>query len=254
LDGTHHAHLEEFSLRYGPYPAGFTGEVHREQPFPEFAGELAKKAASALSSRGLVSSQVFIKYGKPEYMTALHKEGRLRIQPASYYRKPTHNGAIRDDERSLQVSLALSRESILNVVKNPQDVPTSLESQRFDVRFEHPNDFWLYCVSSSTESRLFVDFDATACVIIKDREEFSRRLSAAGVKTFPGTNFQEGRAVYAIRCAPKTARIYLPMSKHFRYAYQEEYRFVWESPGHDPLSHADLELGSLSDISNLVLL
>jgi hypothetical protein len=91
-------------------------------------------------------------------------------------------------------------------------------------------------------------------VIIKDREEFARRLRTAGVKTFPGTNFHEGRAVYVDPLRPKTARIYLPMSKQFRYAYQEEYRFVRESPGRDPLSYADLELGSLADISDLVLL
>jgi len=38
--------LEEFRLTYGPYPAGFTGEVHREEKFPDLAGVLAKKAAS----------------------------------------------------------------------------------------------------------------------------------------------------------------------------------------------------------------
>jgi hypothetical protein len=246
--------LEEFSLRYGPYPAGFIAEVHREQPAPDFAGELAQKAASALSSRGLVSQQVFIKYGNPEHMRALHEEGRLRLQPASYYRQATHNGAIRDDERSLEVSLALSRQTILNVVQNPQDVPTGLESQRFDLRFQYVNDFWLYCVSSSTEARLFVDFEATACIIIKDRAEFGRRLRAATAKALEGAHFRAGPAMYIDPLRPRSARIDVPMSKHFRYTYQEECRFVWESPGPHPLKYADLELGSLADISDLVLL
>jgi hypothetical protein len=246
--------LEEFFLRHGPYPAGFTRDIHRTDPIPDFAGALATKAASALESRGLASDQVLIRYGKPEHMTALYQEGRLRVQPASEYLKPDHNGAVRDDERSLQVSLALSRQTILNVVKNPQDVPPDLESQRLDFRFQHTNNFWLYCVSSSAEPRLFVDFNATACVIIKDREEFSRRLRAAGATAFVGTIAREGRASYIDPLRPKTAKIYLPMSKHFRYAYQEEYRFVWESSDTRPLSYRDIELGSLADIADLVLL
>jgi hypothetical protein len=46
---------EEFRLVYGPYPAGFTGEVHREEKFPDFASALAQKAASALITRGLTT-------------------------------------------------------------------------------------------------------------------------------------------------------------------------------------------------------
>ena len=53
---------------------------------------------------------------------------------------------------------------------------------------------------------------------------------------------------------PTTAKIHLPMSKDFRYAYQDEYRFVWETPDRRPLSHVDLALGSLHDIAELVLL
>src|SRR5262249_11798058 len=90
--------LEEFHLTYGAYPAGFSGEVHREEKFPNFAGALAQKAASALSARGLESQQVFLRFGKPDHMTMLFEEGRLRVQPASEYSKPDHNGAVRDDE------------------------------------------------------------------------------------------------------------------------------------------------------------
>jgi hypothetical protein len=245
---------EEFFLRHGPYPAGYTRDIHRFDPIPAFAGDLAKKAARALVSKGLASNQVFIKYGKPEHMTALYQEGRLRVQPASYYSMPDHTGAIRDDELSLQVSLALSRDSIIKVVKNPQDLPPDTPSQRLDFRFQHDRDFWLYCVSSSTEPRLFVDFDATACVIIKDRQEFSRRLRAASTTAFPGTTDGEGCAIYIDPLRPTTAKIHLPMSKDFRYAYQDEYRFVWETSDRRPLSHVDLALDGLHDIAELVLL
>lgn len=246
--------LEEFRLTYGPYPAGFTGEVHREEKFPDFASALAQKAASALAAHGLKSREVFLKYGKPEYMTALFEEGRLRVQPASEYSKPDHNGAVRDDELALDVSLYLTRETVRNVVSNPQDVPEDLEWKRIDFRFSRPNDFWLYCVSSSVEPRLFVDFNAEACVIIRDREEFRRRLLAAGAAAFPGARSRDGNAIYIDPLRPRSARIDVPLSKHFKYAYQAEHRFIWEPPSANPLTFKDLALGSLKDIAELVLL
>ena len=246
--------LEEFRLTYGPYPAGFTGEVHREEKFPDLAGALAQKAASALAARGLESRDVFLRFGKPEHMTVLFEEGRLRVQPASEYSKPDHTGAVRDDELALEVSLYLTRDTIRQVVKNPQDVPEDLDWKRVDFRFSRPNDFWLYCVSSSVESRLFVDFNASACVIIREGEEFRRRLLAAGAALFPGARARDGNAIYIDPLRPRTARIDVPMSKHFKYAYQAEHRFIWEPASTAPLAYKDLELGSLKDIAELVLL
>lgn len=246
--------IEEFQLTYGPYPAGFTGEVHREEKFPDLAGALAKKAASALAARGLKSREVFLKYGSAEYMTALFEEGRLRVWEASYYHKPDHNGAVRDDELALEVSLYLTRDSIRKLVLNPQDVPADFNGKRIDIRISRPNDYWLYCLSSSVESRLFVDFNAEACVIIRDRDEFRRRLLAAGATAFPGARGRDGSAVYVDPLRPRTARIDVPLSKHFKYGYQTEHRFVWEPPTNGAIACKDLVLGSLKDIAELVLL
>ena len=40
--------LQEMQLRHGPYPAGFTREILHSEPFPNFASELAGKAARRL--------------------------------------------------------------------------------------------------------------------------------------------------------------------------------------------------------------
>ncbi len=246
--------LEEFYLTYGPYPAGFTGEVHREEKFPDFAGALAQKAAAALAARRLRASEVFVRFGKPEHMTALFEQGQLRVQPASEYSKPDHNGAVRDDELALEVSLYLTRDTVRKVVINPQDVPEDLEWKRLDFRFSRPHDYWLYCVSSCVEARLFVDFDKSACVIIRERDEFRRRLLAAGATAFRGARGRDGKAVYIDPQRPRSARIDVPMAKHFKYSYQAEHRFIWEPPSSGPLTYKDLELGSLNDIAELVLL
>ena len=247
--------LEEMALRHGPYPNGFTREILHSEPFPDFAGELAGKAAGILSARGLKPGEVFVKYGNPEHMTALFEHGAMRVQCASYYSAPDHNGAIRDDELSLPISLALTREHILRLVVNPQDVPEGPIDQRMDLSYRSDRDYWLYCVTRCVEPRLFVDFNATACVIMKDTEAFARRLRSQTVSQFPNATYYDGNAVYIDPLLPSSAKIFIPLSKHFRYAYQEEFRFV-RLPNErvEKLTHVDLKVGSLADIAELVLL
>lgn len=247
--------LEEMALRHGPYPNGFTRDILHSEPFPDFVGELGTKAASVLASRGLRSDEVFIKFGKTEHMVALVERGALRVQSASYYATPSHNGAIRDDELSLPLSLALSRDDIIKVVLNPQDVPDGPIEQRMDVTYNAGTDYWLYCVSSAVEPRLFVDFQANACVIIKDKERFQYLLTLQSAAHFPNTGYRHGKAIYIDPLRPSTVKIDVPMSKHFRYEYQREYRFVWRpvKPMAN-LPYVDLELGSLEGIAELVVL
>ena len=220
--------LEEMKLRHGPYPKGFTSDILHREPYPDFAGTLAQTAASVLSSRAVASQDLLIKYGRPHFMTALYEHGRFRVQSASYYGRADHNGAVRDDELALQISLSVRRDDVCKVVSNPEEVPPEYPGQRMNFRYEHPIDYWVYCLTSSVEPRLFVDFNALACVVVRNRSEFIRRLKAVEGRFFPGARVHAGAAEYIDPCRPAGARIFLPMSKHFRYAYQQEFRIVWE--------------------------
>lgn len=247
--------LEEMSLRYGPYPAGFTRDILHSEPFPDLVGLLGQKASAVLSAKGLRPGQVFIKFGKVEHMQSLFERGALRVQSASYYATLDHNGAVRDDELSLPLSLSLTREEIIKIVLNPQDVPEGPIDQRLDITYKSGTDYWLYCVTTALEPRLFVDFDADSCVIIKDIYRFQSLLTLQSASHFPNTGHGHRKALYIDPLLPSTAVIDVPMSKHFRYAYQHEYRFVWRptSPKGN-LPRIDLELGSLKDIAELVVL
>lgn len=247
--------LEEMTLRYGPFPNGFTRDIFHSEPFPDLVGELGTKAASVLASRGLQLNEVFLKFGKAEHMRSLVERGSLRVQSASFYATPSHIGAIRDDELALDLALALSRDDIIKVVLNPQDVPYEPIEQRLDITYNAGTDYWLYCVSSAVEPRLFVDFHADSCVIIKDRDRFQRLLTLQNAAKFPNTSHCHGEAVYIDPLRPSTVKIDVLMSKHFRYEYQSEFRFVWRPvrPMTD-LSHVDLELGCLDGIAELIVL
>ena len=187
-------------------------------------------------------------------MEELFYEGHLRIQPASYYTREDLNGAIRDNERRLPLSFALSRDDIQEIVLNPEDVPEVTPDQRVEVLFQSPADYWMHCLTESVEPPLFVDFEADACVIVRDREQFADRLRHAAQKLI-GERCQAGPVEYVDPLLPKRAEIFLPMAKHFGYAYQAEYRFCWFPMTPIPeLKHVDLALGSLEDIADLITL
>ncbi len=247
--------LEEMQLRFGPYPAGFTRDIFHSEPFPDFASALAEKAARKLSSLGLRKGDVFLKFGKRAHMESLYDAGGLRIQAASFFGNKNLTGALQDDELSLPLSFAISREDVVKLVINPQDVPSVIPEQRVDVRFQSPGDYWLYCLTSSVEPRLFVDFGADACVIIRDRQEFRDRLRKTSTDSLSGAVMKEGPAEYVDPLLPRSANVFVPFCKHFGYSYQDEYRFCWfPPPPAQRLNHLDIRLGDLSDIAELIVL
>jgi hypothetical protein len=247
--------LEEMVLRYGPYPAGFDRDILHSEPFPDFASELAQKAAGRMSQLGLRRGEVLIKFGKRKYMELLRGSGQLRLQPGSFFSRPDHNQAVRDDEMSLPLSFMLTRDQILRLVSNPRDVPSDLIEQRLDIQFETGADFWLYCVTQSVDPRLFVDFEADSCVVIRDRRKFSQRLMGGARERLGRVEFREGRANYVDSLLPKSPKIFVPLSKPFGYAYQDEYRFCWlPEPPVEKVEHVDLEIGPLDDIAELIYL
>ena len=245
--------LEEMVFRFGPYPGGFTREILHTEPFPDLVGSLAKRASAALTH--VSAAGVAIKFGKPEHMTALYERGALRVQPATFYKRPDHNGAVRDDELALEVSLSLEREHILRLVTNPQDVPPGEISHRMDVKYESKTDYWLYCVTTAVDPRMFVDFEAEACVVITDPYRFQVALDRAIAPHTHPSQFQKGKVAYVDPLLPKTTDIRVPMSKHFRYAYQHEYRFAWlpNEPRWN-LGPIDVEIGSMKDYAELIAL
>jgi hypothetical protein len=247
--------LEEMEMRYGPYPNGMDRDILHSEPLPDFASELGRKAAERLSERGLRRNEVLIKYGQRKYMEELHRSGRLRIQAASFFSSATHNAAIRDDELSFEMSIVLSRDEVVGVVQNPSDVPQDAADQRANLSLRSPTDYWLYCLTKSINPRLFLDFSADSCVIIRNPPLFRQRLQNSAQKIFQNVDAKEGPANYIDPLFPEESIPFIPLVKHFGYTYQAEYRFIWlpRTPI-AKLEHVDIEIGSLTDIAELIFL
>jgi len=221
--------LEEFKLRYGPYPAGLKETPPPPSKIPEFASELARKAARRLEAIGASPEDVFVKFGKRKYMEMLHTDGALRIQPATYFAASAHNDAVKDDELTLDASLDLSREEVTALLSNPEEVP-DLPRYRVDVKLQLESDYWLYCLSSSLVPRLFIDYDADACVIIRDRARFTSMLQKASLQKLSGTNMCYSAIEYIDPLLPRSLTVPVAFAKHLRYSYQHEHRFCWFPP------------------------
>jgi len=121
---------------------------------------------------------------------------------------------------------------------NPHDVPPDLPNKRVDVIVQLESDHWLYCVSSSLAPRLFVDYNADACVIIRDRSRFAEMLRDASLKKLSGTRICDWTVEYVDPVLPKSFPAAVAFSKHFRYEYQSEHRFCWFPP--HPITRAKL--------------
>jgi hypothetical protein len=247
--------LEEMELRHGPFPAGFTRDTLHKEPLPDFASELAAKAAQRLAAIDIGPGEVLIKYGKRQYMESLYDSGALRIQPATYFADTNHNEAIQDDELNLALAYAVSREELMTLVTNPQILPSDAADQRLDLTLRWPSDYWVYCASRSIAPRSFVDYGADSCVIIRDRQRFERMLHDASLKKLSGTALQSNPVEYIDPILLTSPTKILPFLKHFRYTYQSEYRFCWFAPHAIPRAkHCDVQIGSLREFSDLIVL
>lgn len=244
--------LEEMVLRYGPYPSGFRAGI---VDLPDFTSTKAELAVEKLKAHYGKDRNVLVRYGKLEHMELLLIKGGLRLQPASSFNQSIYNSAVRDDELNLDMAYVLSRDDVIKIVKNPQDVPEKIPDQRVNVKHFVKTDYWMYCLTTSVNPRLFVDFNAEACVIFHEHFSLANRLKATADKVMSDTKFLNSPVRYIDPIVPTLPIPDVPLSKHFRYTYQSEYRNCWipKTPG-QKLEHIDLELGSFEKEAELLVL
>ena len=128
-------------------------------------------------------------------------------------------------------------------------------------------DYMLYCMSSALSPTLFSQFGNAydACVLIHDMDEFVTRMDLGTKQCFPRTEFRApgiagpptliplGAIPPTPKPAKKTSAIPIPFLKHFRHAYQKEYRFVWvPTEPRRGFEKACISIGSLEDIAEII--
>ena len=246
---------------------------------------LCNKAAEVVAAQGS-DNNVFVKYGQLDHMKDLYEKGIVWISSVSELDKLTLNQAVRDDERTLVFKGgirpiknswgAVSRRDFYTKQEAPQDfgrlvgggeiqfvrmfdAPILESDQYVELQVGSRTDYWTYCLSQLLDPRLFSDFEANACVIIKIKP-FLEKLAYMMKFEKPWAGFRFGRVTYddplGAFSSERPAYVpsdLVPITKLFRYAYQRELRFVWmPSKPQEKLNPIELTLGPLSGFAELL--
>ena len=193
------------------------------------------------------SGDVLFRYGERKWLTELVQFGRLRIRAARDYALMESDPARKDDEL-VKHSYSPGEYVVLTFPDGRTSRPIG------DLRYSVTGtDYYVYCVSNDWDPDLFPDFNADACVVIHDPEEFARRLKDAAAPKLGDWYFHYNPVEYFDTYERRRyEHIDNAMSKDFRFAYQRETRFLWAGMGRTAAGYIDLELGPLGDIASLI--
>ena len=213
-------------------------------------------------------------------MRRLYNLGHVYMNSASYYDQPSlHNQAVYDKEGTAVYKGVFECRATRKYIKREEcgpdlyldpakghlpiyHAPNATEDEYYTIETGVNSDYWMYCMSDSLIPRLFCDFNADSCVVL-DRQEFVGRFTQAwrSSASAKATKMQVGWVEYDDPVGAFTAmnsetyNVNVYFTKTFRYAYQNELRFVAKPEvGYDNLDPIELELGSLHDIGELIVL
>ncbi len=247
--------LEEFVLR-GYKPPEPIGERFQEILIPKYDWEGLPKAVEAFKNMNLVDGKYLLKYGKYEFLQSTLKEGKIRIMPAASYEDASLNYAIRDSELENRF----------------RGIPTDIKMEIFDeetgesVGFIEPEEqfeylvrartnYYVYCLANYYSLRMFGDFEADCCLIIKDPDRFLQKLVDQFDVQMPNYKVALNHVEYFDPLNVKSSNYNVYFSKHFRFSYQQEFRVIWlPAEPTIKLEPVFLDLGNLEDCCEILRL
>jgi hypothetical protein len=194
---------------------------------------------SRLSQEVYQHPRMLFRFSERKHNRSFFEAGEMHLQPASAYDDPSLNNALADDEC---VKKWYGEHGIIKTFSVP--------------------DYYCICFAATYDVRLFRDFRKSdfSCVAIGDVLEFTERLRRA-IKKHNGLHAET--RIQALITSPviyydpfslvdmsTPSEVYF--SKHFRFAYQEEFRLV-VIPAHSrKLQPFSLNIGAITDIAEFM--
>jgi hypothetical protein len=189
-----------------------------------------------------------IKFSKSEYVREMLAKGRFRISPAVSYSDPSLNTARRDDELVAQVYYP--RGTRLSVKIKEAEPYQELSGIVGPIAANNRcGNYYVFCASGRFDPRLFDDFEADACLLVRDIQQFGLRLIRGFGAAAHMTNVACGSVHYLDPLHPDEVNHLVEMTKNFRYEYQSEWRIAWtgEQPLPKDATPVCVDLGPLHD-------
>ena len=218
---------------------------------------LASRGYNAIRLRTPPSLPVLpflVRYSKESYIKDALSNGVIRISPASAYADPSLNSAQYDEElRHFSVTphehLVMRLYGTVTPGGPEREIPHKpLELFRF---MDVPN-FYVLCCAAGFDYRMFNDFEADSALIIHGKDEFIRRIGDAVAKEHPSEFSHDLVRYYDSYGITSPGQLIPAFSKHFRYAYQDEYRLVWKPSSGRQLEPFFINIGPMNDIAAMV--
>jgi hypothetical protein len=213
------------------------------------------QAARDAFARDVGPAGQLFKFGKIEHLEPLLRDGSLRVSPAATYKDPSLRPALRDDELLRTVILDGAQMKVTHIDKSGITRPIQAIGKA-QLTASAGTNYYVWCTTTTFDPRLFDDFDYDACLVIVDAHAFTDRLLAAMERAVPGWVGCETLVHYYDPVRPGDT-VLSSRDKDFRYAYQREYRFLWDPPFPNRftvLPEINLKLGNVSDIARIVRL
>jgi hypothetical protein len=241
--------LEEFGLR----GMGLPSNALDRETVPSPSAPSPAKGYLESQKLGRDVSHCLIKYGNRTWLRTTLETGGWLVSPASFYSKANLNKARKDSELEFPIRAARLDKTLRPVEGIDGEFYHELKGE-FQINLKAPSDYYLVSLARGLVYRMFDDFDSDACLIVKNEQEFVRRMLSAFGSTNPDWFGTFKTVDYIDPCSPKPP-IDIRFVKHFRFAYQEEARFVWNPcKFEEGLPRISICLGPLNDICELMLL
>ncbi len=217
--------LEECNSRKYPFPYPLNHIKELQHPNLDLPG--LQKAVEVRRARNLVAGSYLIKYGKLKYLQPAFDNGKIRIAPASYYSDPSLNRSIRDSELELSIYYRSSTPKLI-VDVDAGDLKAPIRSVgNVTYTLKAATNYFVSCLASEYSYRLFGDFEADSCLIINRPQRFIAKLIDAVSRKLPNWKGFATSVTYIDPINTSKEELDIFFCKHFRYAYQKEYRIIW---------------------------
>lgn len=246
--------LEEFLIRYGLYPAGFDKGFIKDLKTPNPESPLAEKSCKTVKRLKIKAGKFLFKYSDTEWLEQTHKNGIVRISPAASYNDPSLNPAVHDEELELFIQPHPSEIKLEVIDQHTGKSKGFINPIGSKITKKTITDYYVYCLSSIFTPRLFLDFEAEACLIITKPKHFTDKVINAFERQNPGWVGAFKTVSYLDPLNSSLNHIDIYSYKHFRFSYQKEVRFIGLPPKKvKALKHQCLEIGNLEDCSEIVV-
>ncbi|MBU1229187.1 MAG: hypothetical protein KKA55_07885 [Proteobacteria bacterium] len=204
-------------------------------------------AGSPMKPASPNAADILFRFCEPVFIDSLIQRGNLRVKAASEFRKCEGDEARNDDEL-VKVGF-ITGDRLKVTLQDGSSIPIIGNMKRTAAS----DDFYMFCLSCEWD-KVLVDELGGACAVIKDVGEFAKRLNCAALEVLDGwLIFHSPVEYYDPYDTHLSRKIISPIFKDFRFAYQREYRFLWQHMGGaEAVGHFDLDIGCLEDIAERI--